>query len=312
MSANMDTIKDAFVSKERSKKPDYYIMGNSKLSNSLQDSFKKDDENVLFCNVNPASLKQKSKDAMVYSSLEFNSDEIKLPVSYTPYDREVFNAACSLFEAGNEFIWPDQIYRTMTGKTSTEYVKPESLQMIIDSIKKQMMTIVTIDATKQFDEWGIKAKRNSDNKVIFYGNMLNLTGVEASVNGQTIIGWQRLAKGDPILLKYNKALGQVVTVPIQLLDTNSAIKNTPDVIILKNHLIREIERIKNGKSKTDTCLNYEKIFKACAIDINNRDKRKRMKNNVLKILEHYKSTDYITDYEEIKEGKVPVEVRIII
>lgn len=278
--------------------PKSYVMSNTKIANQLTKGFL-NNELWKF----ETAKKNSGKEAPVYACFEFDNDNVNLPKNYTPYDREVFNSVCSLFDAGNSFIWPEQIYRTMTGQTGGDRVSPQAVETIKDSLIKQMFSSIEIDYTEQAKLY------RKDKKVDAYrvrGNMLNLVEHDAIINGQKLSGFNILGK--PILYEYSQKMrgtdqGQVITVKIDLLNTKKAISNTPDNIVMRAYVVKRIEEMRNPRSRLINKILYDKIFEECQIDATNKVIKKRHRDAIKKILDCFIEKNYIKSYTETKKGK---------
>lgn len=273
-------------------------MANTKIANQLTKNFLEQGVYQF-----ETAKRSSEKTAPVYAYFKFDSDNVNLPKNYTPYDREVFNSVCSLYDAGNIFIWPEQIYRTMTGQTNTDRVSPQAVENIKDSLIKQMLSLIEIDYTAQAKLY------KKDVKVDSYkmrGNMLYLKEHEAIINGQMITGFNVLEK--PILYEYSQKMrgtdnGQVITIKIDLLNTKKAISNTPDNIVIRAYVIKRIEEMKSTKNHLGNKILYDRIFEECQIDTSNKVIKKRHRDAIKKILECFIEKDYIKAFSETKKGK---------
>ena len=68
----------------------------------------------------------------------------------------------------------------------------------------------------------------------------------------------------PIMYKYAQVSGQVINVPIQLLNTKNSLRNSKDLALLRGHLIRRIEYIRYQAEKA------KKYRNKISTNINNR------------------------------------------
>lgn len=268
--------------------PARFVMPNTKLMNELTRDF-----------INAGTQKIETgtngRSAVIVASLTCNDNSIHLPASFTPYDRAVLNAVCSEVEQGNSFIWPVRLYRTMTGKTGSEYVDPATAQKVVDSLDKMMYSKVCIDYTEQARLHGSNFQ---DAKV--EGNLLYAEKISATVHGALIAGYRIIRK--PLLLDYSKRLKQIVSIPIKLLDTGKTVRNSPENIAIKQYLIQRIETAKSPKNHMGNRILYSTIFKECQLVINTRQQRSRYKSTVIKLLEHWRSVNYISGYTSNNGG----------
>lgn len=282
--------------KEKSIKPQIYTISNTKLINELTKDFMNKGKQII--ETNP----KKKKKAEIYANLIFNEEDINLPKNFTSYDREILNAVCSLFEVGNTFIWAEQIYRTMTGQTKTERVSKKSIKNVVTSLEKMRRSIITIEFEQQaklYKHQNIKEFKISD-------NILHMKGYSALINGTKIIGYKILEK--PILYRYSQQIGQIISIPIKLLNTKKAVSNTNDNIVLRAYMIRRIELIKY--SKVTNKISYKKAFKECQIKNDDRTTKMRKITSIKKILNLWIEEKYIKSYKEYKDNNTNAGIEI--
>jgi hypothetical protein len=249
-------------------------------------------------NVMPAFPDIKTTATLIYD------ENVELPKNYTLYDRAVFNAICSLYEAGIKSFTPAMVFRAMTGRENTEAIRESNsnLKRIQASIERQRTALVKINCKDEFEKRKLPFKA-------FDENILMASGFgDIVVNGMLTKGY--VLKYEPILYSYCKATTQVITVPIHLLNTKT-VKNKPDVIVIKEYLIRQIELLKKGKRHNKKML-YETIFTECGISFESKDRteQKRDRDCIKKILEEWKEKQYIKAYREYTQGRKVMGVEI--
>lgn len=274
--------------------PGFFIIPNTKVSSMLVKP------GMMNAGTQAIDVSGRNKSSKIKVSVDFQQTNLNLPANYTPYDREVFNSVCTLLEAGNTFIWAEQVYRIMTGKTNSEFVSPQSVSAVTKSLMKQMLTMVSIDFSEQVKQYPSMAGKVEDARL--FGNMLYMKGVTFSVHGQQRTGFQILQT--PPVYEYAKKLGQIVSVPLQVLDTKSAIRNTDEIIVIKSYLVRRIEQMKKARGATSSVILYETIFSECQLEMRSQVKRNRTRENIKRLLDFWKNEElFIKDYEELMKGR---------
>lgn len=275
--------------------PSLFVMPNTKVSSMMVKP------GMINAGTQIIDVSGRNKTSKIKVEVDFQQTNLTLPANYTPYDREVFNSVCTLLEAGNTFIWAEQVYRTMTGKKNSEFVSSQAVAAVTKSLLKQMMTVVTIDYSEQAKHYPAMAAEGVE-KAHLFGNMLYMKGVTFSVHGQQRTGFQILST--PPVYEYAKRLGQIVSIPLQVLDTKSAIRNTDEIIVIKSYLVRRIEQMKKSKGNTSGVILYETIFSECQIEMNSQVKRNRTRENIRKLLDFWKNEEsFIKDYKELLKGR---------
>ena len=253
--------------------------------------------------INLAKIIPKDPDIKTRVSLSFDFDEkVDLPKNYTQYDRAVFNAICSIYEEGTTHFTPSMVYRVMTGKTKDLKITPQTISAVTRSIEKQRKSTVKIDGTAELK----KRKIENAEELTFDSNILNLDKVTAVVNGAKTECYCFLRS--PMLYDYCKCTRQIITVPLKLLDTKS-VRNTSDIIVIKEYLLRQIELIKKGYRNNSKML-YDTVFKECGISITDRSVTKRYRGYIEKLLQEWVEMKHIKAYNEHKQGNKVVGIEV--
>lgn len=274
--------------------PTSFIMPNHKIVNAIS-------KYGTFEEIAATKVISKAPEIETKATLHFD-DNITLPKNYTQYDRAVLNAICSLYNAGNKAFTPIMVFRSMTGRTNDETIEPSVLKAVTESIEKQRRAIVKIDGTEELT----RRKVPGVESLTFDENILNLTAATIKVNGVKTKGYIFVNK--PVLYRYCETTKQIITVPIQLLNTKS-IKNTPDIIVIREYLLRQIELIKKGIRNNKKIL-YETVFEECGITVNNKTVAKRYRDYISRLLEAWIEKGYIKAYKEYKKGNKFMGVEI--
>jgi hypothetical protein len=235
----------------------------------------------------------------------FYSTEIEFPQKLDPFDREVFNGVCTLWESGQRKFTTNHVYEALTGKTTTDKKK---LEKIDASILKLMTTLHSIN-------WSIHAKMNrlpDENQEInrIYRtkntNVLYLSQDITRWNNYIVTSYELLQ--EPPMLTYAKAVKQISVNNIALLDV--PLNNSRDNIVLRGYLLRWIDRVKNKRSKVSNSLTYEKIFEDCYIT-GDRSRKKKKRDDITKMLDFWKEKNFIKNYSINKKGNAPYSISII-
>ena len=226
----------------------------------------------------------------------------------TPYDREVHDAVVTLHVAGNKIVTPEMVYRAMNGMTESEKLSPQAIDAVTRSMDKSRYTTLKIDFSQEAQAY------KKDCKAIYEGYLLACDKLTVSTGGRTKEAYRLLR--EPILLEYSKISGQIITVPIKLLQTKGNIRSTEDVIVLRGYLLRQIEGMKSRTFHRINKIAYKSIF--TELDIlpdnyaNYKEKTRKIREHVIAILGGWVKQNYIKNYEQYKNGKKIEGVEITI
>lgn len=277
--------------------PSKHIIPNNKLSNEITKELIGIGEVAL-----TVANKDKNNEVSTIVSINYNDEGIKLynKANFTPYDRTVHNAVCSLYEAGNKNITPAMVYRAMNGQTGTEKISPQSIGAVTKSLDKSRTMSCKIDYTEE-----AKARNIPVTKTIIEDMILPAQKVTVKAGGKEISAYKLHSK--PIMYEYAQVTKQIITVPIELLQTKSAIRSTEDVIVIREYLLRRIEIMKHSNKHSNKIL-YESIYKELGLNTEVRtqalaDKTKKVRKAVKELLTFWKMEKYIKKFAEYKEGR---------
>ena len=226
---------------------------------------------------------------------------VHLPENYTRYDDCVHNAVCSLLEAGNTRVTPEMIYRAMNGLSESEWVTPQAVTNVANSIEKQRNIDVLIDCTEQVREWNKNLK-----KTTIRGHVIECRIVE----GETHNGYKKqvyVLLSTPPIYEYSKMFNQVRTIPIDLLNVKG-LRSTEKTTIVKTYLLTQIESMRGSKGRNKTIL-YESLFSDCELKMNAVNV-KRYRGYISTMLNQWIDQGYISGFTEKKKGRSFIGVTI--
>lgn len=233
-------------------------------------------------------------------TFSYEGIDILTKKEFNLFDQEVHDAVVSLFKAGNKYITSSMVYRAMTGKTKSEYIHPDKLKEIEESIDKCMFSKLVIDASEEAAYFGYEEAK-------YDGALLSAEKMTIKMGGNRVAAYQILV--EPLLYRYAKAGKQISTIDIKLLDT--PVSKTNDNIVLQGYLLRKIEAMKSDRTAERTIL-YEDIYKILGIDESQKVKNQRVRKYMDTMLEYWKGEKYITDFIVNKKGKSYYSVTIYI
>lgn len=235
---------------------------------------------------------------IIYDGLE------GITANLSAFDKSVYNAINSLYEAGQREVTNQMIYRVMKGDNKAR-LSPNKAAEINESVHRCAGKIIHIDARQEIT---VGKYKNLDPEYV--GNLLTIEGKLITLNGTRCSCYQITTP--PMLYRYAKGKGQIGSCPINVL--NVPINMTDEAITIRDYLLEWIMALKNPKNgQLNNERTYEKIYDRFIMDqVDLKDKKRKIRDQVKKILEHWKTENYIADYEEIKKGRTLHKVKVII
>jgi len=288
--------------------PKKHVKPNNKLANTITDEDIIDD-GAFSLIVSPKNAK---KEVATKVMLAYDNRKIQLSgQKYTPYDREVYDGVVTLYEAGNNIITPGMVYRAMNGLTETEFVSPQALEAVTKSLDKSRFIRTSIDYTDEASMYNKKFE-----KTTYEGYLLNAEKITVEIKGEKHEGYKIFRK--PILYEYAQISGQIISVPIKVLQTKNAVRRTDEVIIVRGYLLRQIEWMRNTNTTRSDVITYQKIYEELDISKFMLDakayekKTAKVRSHIKAILDEWKEQGYIIDYTENKDGNKLTGIKIML
>ena len=197
------------------------------------------------------------------------------------------------------------VYRAMNGMSENEKVSRQSTDAVKNSLDKSRFMRLRVDFTEE-----ARARNMKIDKAEIDSNLLEARAVIVRTGRHETGAYKILAM--PVLYQYSQRTKQIISIPLGLLDTKEATRNTEEIIPVKEYLVRRIEIIKHDKSQSNKIV-YETIFDEVGIAIKRQTERDRYRKYIKDILTLWKTRDnYIEDFKEYKDGKVFKGLEILI
>ena len=214
----------------------------------------------------------------------------------TQLDRQVHNAIISHYVAGNRVVSLVQICEFVYG-----HAKPTAEQRrdVEECIDRQMWTKIAIDMTDEAAKHNLKHPELLTNFKL-EGQMLAIRKVTArAANGKRIVAYQLM--GEPILYTHAKVTGQILTYSAKLLQAPKGMNNTEKTMAIRQTLLEEIRRAKDGKR--NKFIKYDMIYESSGQVPTSRTERSRLKKTVGLYLDMFEENGEISGWKEHKEGR---------
>ena len=90
-----------------------------------------------------------------YKAYRRNSEVIPEECRLTSYDRIIYSAVVSLYEAGNKYFTPRMILNVLSG-SSHKSITGNAGERIIDSLHRMRNISITVDANNEAEEFGVE------------------------------------------------------------------------------------------------------------------------------------------------------------
>ena len=203
----------------------------------------------------------------------------------------IYSAIASIYSAGGRNITYSDI-----AKAAFNVDKPTEKQIktVIKNCKEMASTLVEIDYSGEI--------RGAEN-ITEYKHAENVLYAEfdtfKTANGKTA-GGIKIIK-EPILIRHARDVKQLTTIDIKMLKAASKkVSSTKTNVLIREYLLREIERLKRTKNKR---MQYTSIFAAADITEPTKTEKNRLRNTIKDYLQVFKDEKHIKDFKEYKTGR---------
>ena len=223
-----------------------------------------------------------------YVSMDFSHLPKAIKIGkLTPFHNLVYNAIITHCEAGNYAISIRMINEVITGKNTV--IKKDRYDLIVNCINDLRYTPVDIDMRE------VMAAYNKAGKSTYSESMLLAGWEKIELNGK-LVPDAVIMRAMPVLYFVANNINQVARIPRKayLVPCNNTMEN----IVLKNYILGRIA----GKYSKNVIL-FNTIYKQVDGELT-KDKKKKIRELVIKIFDCEKELGWVKEYEIISKGGV--------
>ena len=268
--------------------PDQRIEPNDKITKCI---FQMDDDVVKARCMNVVEIRNKDSPCKITTLVTFISELLE---RFDPHDREVALACFSLHANANLFVTDEQIYRMMIGNSKARLRLAEA-KRIEQSLIRLMGTIVRIELS------GLRKMNYKTNQSELVGAILPaqfITNVKINNSSRSVV---KFLGESPVVAVAKIKSNQLITYETALADVGG--RNSPDLIVLKNYVLRRIEECKLHRQLTPT-ITFDDVFQKNELSTKSKTEKKRYRDFLFRCFYEWQSLNLISTYEMIKKGTV--------
>lgn len=285
----------------------------------MTDEKKYFNNNKIFNNIEKLPINQKS---IVKTSTKDNSYVVVDISSHvtedkiTEFDKCVLDGVFSIIENGHSHFTVDDVVKSISFMNIKRPSKKQK-EMVSNSINKLRHIDVTLDLN---NDSLLNKNKNITKRLEIKSYLLPLEQLlYKSSNNKEIVGYKLIQL--PVVFVYAKLIKQIINVDLSDLRLEQ-LHYSEETIVLLTYLIRRIEIIKSKNNKiTSNTISLERYdkntkeykglyYKLGYLDQNNkpcvtnwRNKKKKINDEIKKILNLLMSNKYIKSYYEITKSR---------
>lgn len=228
------------------------------------------------------------KEAFILYEIDLDElDDVDITHKLTPYDKRVYIAVASIYNAGHDTMSVTMIHKAM-GNTGQPDVR--QVTNIHKSLSKMNAAHIYVN-----NESEAKTYRGYKH-FVYDASLLPFDRLSQKINGKLTDAAIHLFR-EPPLMTFARERKQITTLPIALL--KSPLSKTDANLTLEDYFLAEISHMKNRSAFPRKML-FTTIFDRCGIKTPMQ--RSRVYQKIRNLLDYYKQQDFILGYEEKKDG----------
>ena len=245
-----------------------------------------------------------------YVEVTLISGDIENPKTEHPtlLDVALIEGVVSLKKAGNKVFSVTQLLRHLNGN-SRNGCTDEKIVEVTKRLRKMMEWRIRIDARPEFEHYK-KLPSEVIEKAVFEGHLLNIVYLETTnwrgekniMFGFPINNCFEIPKDKSVAITheaYSETIGKLTCFPTELLDI-TGVRKTDQNKIIANYLLQKIQGLKNNKRGIHSIL-FETLQKDCELNNYSKQQMYKIREVIIKMLEHWKDHKHIEDYKLIKD-----------
>ena len=220
------------------------------------------------------------------------------------FHREVLFNVISAYEQGFRVITLSTTLDSLTGGVEKRHVYKEQYATIREAFNKLAFIRIEIDLEPLLSAFP-KYRKNYSGELKLIGTLLPCCFLEGEINGQKTLAIELLAESP--LMKVAKLKNQLLTYDASPLAISGQY-NTPQVITLKNYLLRRIKQIERGLNSS---ILFETIYEECGLADASDSVKQNARKEIVDILKSFKAAGVIQNYEIERAGRAYRSIKIM-
>lgn len=266
--------------------PDNRVEPNDKLSKYI---FNLDNDVINARCLSIVENRNRGSPNKITTLVTFTSDYLE---KLDSFDREVAMACFSIYTVGNAYTTDEQIYRVMIGNPKARLRNSERTN-IENSLIRLMSTVARIDLSG-LQQMGYKTTKSEIVSAVLPVQFV--TNVKVNNSYRTVI---KFLNEPPLITVAKIKNNQFITYKMALANVGG--RNSPELIAIKNYVLRRIQECKLHPQLTRT-VTFKDIFEKNGLSTKNKVEKKRYRDFLVRCFDDWKFLGLISNYEMRKKG----------
>ena len=243
-----------------------------------------------------------TKTLVTYAKLDYVRSGITFDRKIDDADELVLNSIYSFYRAGNILFTSRNILQHIFGNVPDHFQAElvETIEQRLDELKYMRFSMDLKD--KYGNDASIKLHGKKYRPMILDDSLLDVTILSMkSVKNSKIVKVYRINKL-PCLFEYSEKLRQLTSWQTVLMRV--PVRRTLQNAVLCNYLLVKISLIKNSSNHyKNSGILFQTIFDDLKLDVNTRDKKKNIRDNIRRMFDYWLKIGLIQSYKFETKGQ---------
>lgn len=236
------------------------------------------------------------KTLITYAKLDYVRSGITFDRKFDEVDELILNSIYSFYRAGNVLFTSRNILQHVFGNVA-DHFQSELVEVIEQHLDELKYMRISMDLKDKYgNDASIKLHGEKYRPIAFEENLLDVSILSMkSVKNSKIVKVYRINKLSPIF-QYSEKLKQLTSWQTALMRV--PVRKTLQNALLCNYLLVKISLVKNSDNhyKNNGIL-FQTIFDDLKLDVNTRDKKKNIRNNIKRMFDYWLNVGLIQAYK---------------
>lgn len=238
---------------------------------------------------------------ITFAKLDYKRSGITFDRNFDDIDELILNSIYSFYRSGNILFTSRNILQHIFGNVA-DHFQIELVEVVekhLDDLKYMRISMDLRD--KYGNEASVNIHGEKYRPVALEENLLDVSILKMkSVKNSKILQVYRINKLSPIF-QYSEKLKQITSWQTALMKV--PVRKTIQNAILCNYLLVKISLIRNSENKyKNNGILFQTIFNDLNLDVNTRDKRKNIRDNIEKMFDFWLNIGLLVSYKFEKQG----------
>lgn len=238
---------------------------------------------------------------ITFAKLDYKRSGITFDRNFDDIDELILNSIYSFYRSGNILFTSRNILQHIFGNVA-DHFQIEMVEIIEKHLDELKYMRISMDLRDKYgNEVSVNIHGEKYRPVALEENLLDVSILKMkSVKNSKVLQVYRINKLSPIF-QYSEKLKQITSWQTALMKV--PVRKTIQNAILCNYLLVKISLIRNSKNKyKNNGILFQTIFKDLNLDVNTRDKRKNIRDNIEKMFDFWLNIGLLKSYKFEKQG----------